>query len=194
MTTRAILRSTTRRRPDRSRHLPISFRTETFCWCVAVTVTATDRTPRPASPMRPCRGTARRCVADQCGFVTTPINTVAYPDGPHALDGAFVDGAGNSGSIEKKVVIDNSAPVVTITSPATGTIVDKELMATAVARRAKWNFKIDVIVDGNSVAAYTLSGNVLTLAMPLTLSGKHTVAVNATDTAGNVGHDSHDFF
>ncbi len=115
----------------------------------------------------------------------------ALLDGTYDVSVSATDGVGNvstDGSVDE-LVVDTTAPVVTITglttadnTPAlTGTISDP----TAT---------IQVTVDGNTYAAtnngdgtWTLADNTITLAL---LDGTYDVSVSATDGVSNIGTDA----
>jgi hypothetical protein len=98
-------------------------------------------------------------------------------DGTHTVRVEATDTLHNTGFAEVSFTVDTVAPVVAITSPAAGTTNNnRPLLSSSVS-----DGTIAVKVDG--VTVNKVSGNSLD---PLA-NGTHTVRVEATDTAGNIG-------
>ncbi|MDR8195940.1 hypothetical protein XB87_09745, partial [Acinetobacter baumannii] len=109
-------------------------------------------------------------------------------DGPHTITVTATDAAGNVGNDTAVVTIDTSLPVVSLddlttndTTPAlTGAIDDPT--ATVVVNVDG----IDYPATNNGDGTWTLADNTL----PALIDGPHTVAVTATDPAGNTATDT----
>jgi hypothetical protein len=109
-------------------------------------------------------------------------------DGPHNLTATAYDTSGNSASDTRAVSVDNTPPTATVTSPLGGTV-SGTVTATADSTDPSPGSgvaSVQFLVDGNVVstdatAPYSASWNTAT-----TPNGSHTVAVRATDGAGNV--------
>src|SRR5581483_4858872 len=113
--------------------------------------------------------------------------SAGYGDGAHMLSVAFIDRAGNIGTVQNQVVVDNTAPSVSITSPANGAAIATSLNSvTATILESNGVIEKKVSIDGVAVAASEQNG-IFTLTTPVTAKGQHTVAVTAKDTIGNVG-------
>lgn len=102
------------------------------------------------------------------------------PDGPHSVRVEATDAAGNVGVAQVSFSIDATAPPVSITSPAPGTTPDH----TPLLLYAVGDGSVVVKVDG--VAVSKASGS----SLDALANGSHTVTVEATDAAGNVGKAS----
>ncbi len=123
------------------------------------------------------------------GTWTLADNTLpALTDGPHTITVTATDAAGNVGNDTAVVTIDTSLPVVSLddlttndTTPAlTGAIDDPT--ATVVVNVDG----IDYPATNNGDGTWTLADNTL----PALIDGPHTVAVTATDPAGNTATDT----
>ncbi|QWB10246.1 Bap [Acinetobacter baumannii] len=123
------------------------------------------------------------------GTWTLADNTLpTLADGPHTITVTATDAAGNVGNDTAVVTIDTSLPVVSLddlttndTTPAlTGAIDDPT--ATVVVNVDG----IDYPATNNGDGTWTLADNTL----PALIDGPHTVAVTATDPAGNTATDT----
>ncbi|MBU0366878.1 Ig-like domain-containing protein, partial [Acinetobacter baumannii] len=123
------------------------------------------------------------------GTWTLADNTLpVLADGPHTVSVTATDAAGNVGNDTAVVTIDTSLPVVSLddlttndTTPAlTGAIDDPT--ATVVVNVDG----IDYPATNNGDGTWTLADNTL----PALIDGPHTVAVTATDPAGNTATDT----
>ncbi len=120
------------------------------------------------------------------GLADNTLPTLA--DGPHTITVTATDAAGNVGNDTAVVTIDTSLPVVSLddlttndTTPAlTGAIDDPT--ATVVVNVDG----IDYPATNNGDGTWTLADNTL----PALIDGPHTVAVTATDPAGNTATDT----
>jgi hypothetical protein len=125
------------------------------------------------------------------GDGTWALNSVVdVPDGTHTVVATARDAAGNATDASAQLVLDATAPQVTVdvlatadtTPPLSGTVDD----ATAV---------VQVTVAGKTYPAANFAGRWSiaddTIAPPLAV-GWYDVVVAATDTFGNVGHDTTD--
>jgi hypothetical protein len=102
----------------------------------------------------------------------TPINT----EGSHTLVVNAVDRAGNAApAVTRTFILDNTAPVISVTAPAAGAFLRGPVTLTFAA------------TDPNpgATATATLDGAVITSPHTLNIEGPHTLVVNATDAAGN---------
>jgi hypothetical protein len=114
-------------------------------------------------------------------------DTPGGSDGGHTLWAKAYDAAGNVQQVSRSVIVDNTAPTVTITSPASGA---KIFLSTTLQASASDTSAITQVVfyDGASVigtdtsAPYSVGWSTL-----LVTRGQHTLTAKATDAAGNVG-------
>jgi nitrogen fixation protein FixH len=116
-----------------------------------------------------------------------PFNSATVADGPHQITVIASDAAGNVGtSSAVSLVVDNTAPTVAITSPASGDTVGGTVLITAAAADASSGVaSVDFLVDGvllssAATAPYTATWNTATVA-----AGSHSLTARATDAAGN---------
>jgi hypothetical protein len=114
------------------------------------------------------------CVGDVADG--TPIDTATL--GNHTFTVTATDAAGNIGSaVHDYVVVDVTAPSITITGPAEGATYSLNQTATATYSCADE-------AGGSGLA--TCTGTVASgAALSTSTAGPHTFTVNATDTAGN---------
>ncbi len=104
--------------------------------------------------------------------------TLATGDGTKTVYARFKDAAGNwSTTVSDTIVLDSTAPSVTLTSPTAGTTTDNTPLLTYAASDGT----VVVKVDGSIVNK--VSGN----SLDALANGSHAVRVEATDAAGNAG-------
>jgi|GEM_PF-1372172 len=108
-------------------------------------------------------------------------------DGPHTLTTTAFDAAGLSSSATRSVIVDNTAPQVSVTNPIVGTVSGTITIAadatdpTPASGIAKVDFLVDgAVVGTDATAPYTASWNSTTAA-----NGSHAITARATDAAGN---------
>jgi hypothetical protein len=109
-------------------------------------------------------------------------------DGTHTLTATAYDTAGLSSSATRTVVVDNTAPTASVTSPTGGTV-SGTITLTADSSDPSPSSgvtSVQFLIDGSVVvtdttAPYSANWNSATVT-----NGLHTIAVTATDAAGNV--------
>ena len=115
-------------------------------------------------------------------------DTIAAGNGAHTLTAVARDAAGNvttSGGVA--VTVDNAAPSVSVTSPATGATVSGSITATASASDNVAVAGVQFMVDGAAIGAedtaapYSADWNTNTAS-----NGTHTLTAIARDTVGNL--------
>ncbi|MBI4749276.1 MAG: hypothetical protein HY774_12355, partial [Acidobacteria bacterium] len=105
--------------------------------------------------------------------------SVTLAEGSNTITVSATDAFGNASSALRTVVLDTTAPVVTITSPEDGaTTTESQITVTGTVTDATTS-----TVTVNDIAA-TPSGNEFSAVVPL-FEGPNTLLVRATDAAGN---------
>ena len=128
----------------------------------------------------------------------TLVGQSSLPDGQYTVQATQVDGAGNVGvSAPSTLVLDNIAPVVTLTSPTGGSVTNQATprFAGVAGTTAGDGASVTVsIFDSSSKLAQTASGqrDAVTGAYSFRASsalsdGSYTAVASQTDDAGNTG-------
>ncbi|MCA9677604.1 MAG: Ig-like domain repeat protein [Kofleriaceae bacterium] len=133
--------------------------------------------------------TTIECRVDAAAFATctSPFTpAAALGDGAHAVEVRAADAAGNAATASRAFTVDTMAPTVTFTGGPTGPTSDPAPTFTFTTAGAP--VTVQCRVDG---AAYAACASPYTTA-PLA-DGAHSVSVQATDAAGNVGSASRAF-
>jgi hypothetical protein len=118
----------------------------------------------------------------------------AFTDGPHVIEFQTTNPCTTvaASGTTAEVVIDETAPTVTVTAPADGAVFDVNTTSPVSATHTDAGAGVDV-----STVVFAFDGSELTL--PHTLdtfflaAGFHTVTSAATDKVGNVGSDTNTF-
>jgi hypothetical protein len=107
--------------------------------------------------------------------------------GPHTIEVTAYDVAGNSASTSITVVIlDTTAPVVSITSPEEDAIVVGKVSIAATAADADSDIvRVEFAVDGATMATDTTAPYTAVWDATAAVVGRHTIVVTAYDGAGN---------
>lgn len=122
-------------------------------------------------------------------------NTAGLPAGNAILTAKAYDAAGNIGttSVTVNVVIkDTTAPVISITSPANGSVVNprQNVVITAFATDNIAVTKVEFYINGVLKSQSTLPPYLYTWTVPNPKKTTYTITVKATDAAGNIGQSS----
>lgn len=116
-------------------------------------------------------------------------DTTAAADGPHTIYARAIDAAGNtSDAVQVSVMVDNTGPTITITSPVAGSNVSGTISVTADATSdvAQVEFFVDgVSIGADATAPYAVSWDSTTVA-----DGLRNVTATVTDTIGQTASDS----
>jgi hypothetical protein len=121
-------------------------------------------------------------------------NTTAATEGRHTLTVVATDSthvAGTSAPVH--VTVDRTAPLVSITAPASGSFATGTLNASADASDLFSTPSVQFAIDGVAVGApvTTPTNQIYSAALPLgALTGSHTLTATATDGAGNTSQPS----
>lgn len=132
------------------------------------------------------------------GSIVTPTPATLgplTPDGAHAVTVESTDAAGNLTTVTNNFTVDGTAPAVAISSPAIGATagrigVTSPVLTFTVSDANADPGKTVVTLDGvplvNPVSGVTTIG-------PFAVGEQHTLAVSATDLAGNTGTSTMNF-
>ena len=129
------------------------------------------------------------------GQATTTINqppfsftldTSMLPSGLHTITVRATDGAGNQAEASVSVTVDNTAPIVAITSPASGAFVSGLITVSVQASDAISGMaSVSLYVDGLLQATLTPPSFNFPLNTLLFASGSHTLTAKGVDNSGN---------
>jgi len=129
------------------------------------------------------------------GQATTTINqppfsftldTSVLPSGLHTITLRATDGAGNQAEASVSVTVDNTAPIVAITSPASGAFVSGLITVSVQASDAISGMaSVSLYVDGLLQATLTPPSFNFPLNTLLFASGSHTLTAKGVDNSGN---------
>lgn len=123
------------------------------------------------------------------------LDTLAFADGPLTLTAKAWDPAGNEG-VSKTVTltvdnipdpVDTRPPVVTIVSPADGSLIGTKVTISIKASDDTRVTGIKCFIDGALKATSTASTLTYTWNATKAANGPHTIAATAVDAAGNQG-------
>ncbi|OGY26408.1 MAG: hypothetical protein A2Z42_04560 [Candidatus Woykebacteria bacterium RBG_19FT_COMBO_43_10] len=112
--------------------------------------------------------------------------TTSVSDGSHSIVAKAYDAAGNLSSVSADVIVDNTKPSVTVTSPSNGSVVSGDTAINVSAFDSGSNVtRVEFLVDGvvkaqDTAAPYSYIWDTTTYA-----NGSHTLTANAWDAAGN---------
>jgi hypothetical protein len=109
-----------------------------------------------------------------------------YHDGPFTVTGVAVDRLGNSSSVRRTVIVDNTKPKVGISkAPKNGAKVTKTTTITATASDLNRIARVQLLVNGKVVGTDTSAGYRFTL-NPKKYGKRFTIQLRAYDRAGNL--------
>jgi hypothetical protein len=124
---------------------------------------------------------------------TTPPYAVSWTtnsasNGAHTLGARARDAASNqTTSSSVTVTVDNQSPTVSVTSPASGAIVNGTITVTANAADANGVVGVQFLLDGVALGAEdTTAPYAVNWATTGSTGGTHTLAARARDIAGNI--------
>ena len=119
---------------------------------------------------------------DVKSYTSQVIDTTALADGAYTMTLSVTDQAGNAASSSVSVTIDNTAPAVTISAPAS----NANLRGTATISWTATDTNLDTVSIAIDGEARDLSGTTSYSWDTHTVGdGTHTIQVKATDKAGN---------
>ncbi|GAA4594765.1 hypothetical protein BJY16_001428 [Actinoplanes octamycinicus] len=116
----------------------------------------------------------------------TSVRVAAGKDGARTITWLSVDKLGNEASLTRTVIVDNTAPALTITkAPKNKSKLTRSVTVKASASDRNRVAKVQLLVNGKVVATDTRAGYAFTL-NPKKYGKKFTVRLRAYDKAGNV--------
>lgn len=131
------------------------------------------------------------------GEATLSFDTKALENGNYRLQVVAYDEAGETGSAEVDVVVENTvvpadtvAPVVTISAPKSGSIVKKNFSVKVMSSDDVAVTSVTLLLDGNPIATSTTRNPSFTVLASALIPGEHTFSAIASDAAGNLGVSS----
>lgn len=114
------------------------------------------------------------------------LDTSTFASGLHTITVRATDRAGNESEASVSVTIDNTAPVVTITSPTSGAVVSGSITISVQANDAISGMaSVSLYVDGQLQATLTQPPFNFPLNTLPFVSGPHTIMARAVDNSGN---------
>lgn len=116
---------------------------------------------------------------------TASWDTRTRPDGTYILRARGYDTLGRMGSVGMIVEVDNTAPTVSLTSPAAGTVINQPTTLTASASDARPVVRVEFYAGSTLVGTDTTAPYSAPWTPPA--KGSYTLTAKAYDTAGNVG-------
>ena len=132
-------------------------------------------------------------IANGAGHWNLDATATVLPESTLSLTAIAVDQVGNvsAGSVPLAVVIDVTAPVITIDAPAVGLLTSQNVVVSGVITESVSLDNAEAQIDGGAFFALTveLDGSYsfnTSFVLDGTEDGVHTIAVRATDTAGNL--------
>jgi len=115
---------------------------------------------------------------------STFSHVVTLATGTNTIVAVATDTAGNTATETRTIILDQTAPVVTITSPADNSITNQS-QSTITGNVDKLSV-VTIKINGSEPVPAVMAG--LDFSLPVTLAyGQNTIEVTATDTAGNKG-------
>lgn len=121
------------------------------------------------------------------GVVTCPVNLV---EGDNLVTVTATDAAGNTTSVDLFLVLDLSAPIVTIDSPLDLAVFGAGSSSIGMTATIDDLTETSItVLPGNGSTTLPAGGGVISSAINL-VEGSNTITVNATDSTGRVGSNS----
>lgn len=117
---------------------------------------------------------------------TASWDSTTQPDGSYLIYARAYDGLGNTGAKVYSLTVDNTAPTVSLTSPATGTVIPQNQVVTLTASASDNHSVIRVEFYAGSTLVGTDTASPYSLIWDPPARGSYTLTARAYDTAGNV--------
>jgi hypothetical protein len=122
-------------------------------------------------------------------FVSGREDSARWSDGPLVLQVVATDAAGNQSALERRIVVDNSAPERSLIAPLDGAVVSGVIQLLAAASDPHL-VELELWVDGVQVAESPTSPLAASFDTTLRLDGAMVVTAIARDAAGNTSTSS----
>jgi hypothetical protein len=118
---------------------------------------------------------------------SVPWNSTTVADGARTVTATATDTIGQIASDSNGVIVDNTPPAVTVTSPAAGATVSGTITVQANASDARGITQVAFSIDGTNIGTDTNGTNGWSVPWSTTTvaNGAHTVTATATDTTGH---------
>jgi hypothetical protein len=124
------------------------------------------------------------------GHFSAPV-TLSNGDGLKNIVASQIDPVGNNGQDNTNVLVDSTAPIVRITSPAVNTMTNGSLN---VGGTCETGLRVGIGEPNSGNAQYTsCTGGSFTVSVALAQDGINPIKVFQIDEAGNIGTDSRNF-
>ncbi|MBI5847209.1 MAG: Ig-like domain-containing protein [Nitrospirae bacterium] len=111
--------------------------------------------------------------------------TVELTEGQNSISVSATDSAGNASNEQRSITLDTTLPLVKISSPATGSYINKG--TTAVSGQIADATITSVIINGVDAIVADSGFSLSSLSLS---EGSNTITATATDAAGNIGSDT----
>ncbi|HET7340632.1 MAG TPA: Ig-like domain-containing protein, partial [Methylomirabilota bacterium] len=123
------------------------------------------------------------------GPVSIPWDTTSVANGTQTLTASARDATGNTGSSSVSIVVQNSGPSASFTSPAAGATVSGTTTVGMAATGGAAPYTYKLTIDGTQVFTTTTSATTASFAWNTTTyaSGAHTLGLTVTDSAAASG-------
>ena len=123
---------------------------------------------------------------------TFSVDTTKVADGQHTVVVAVTDLAGNVGSAQMPLIVDNTPPTVTLSGPQPGQYVRGSFTLAVAVGQSDVVSRVELRADGAQTPVASLTSPPFSFTMDTSryADGQHTFEVSATDLAGNVGKAS----
>lgn len=125
---------------------------------------------------------------DQSLTQTFTVDTTKIPPGPHTFRVDAYDAAGNKGSAEITLIVEDiTAPVVMVTQPVDQSRVSGVVTITATAQDIGDIARMEILLDTLVLAQGTDRQLSVRWRTGFTSAGRHRITARATDHSGNIG-------
>ena len=124
---------------------------------------------------------------DTASPYSASLDTTTLPAGAHTLSAKAVDTAGNPSAASVSITVDNTAPTISITSPAGGSTVKKGTTVTIAAAASDAGSgvqKVEFLVSGKLTCADSAAPYTCAWSVPKGASKTYSLTARAHDNAG----------
>jgi len=140
------------------------------------------------------------------------LNTAIFADGDLAITLNAVDRVGNVSEVARNIIVDNTPPVITISNPQNGDVINSSFYVRGLATDAtsgigdtvyndphdgfQFTTDVEILVDGVHYDGAGLSGGnsfAQEINVNVLSEGAHTITVKVTDIAGHINSETVSF-